>query len=32
MKKIKQIDTIPVGLQQFLKVYPPEKRDKQDWI
>jgi uncharacterized protein (TIGR02646 family) len=31
MKKVKQIDTVPVYLQQFLKAYPPEKRDKRDW-
>ncbi|RKZ85652.1 MAG: TIGR02646 family protein [Candidatus Parabeggiatoa sp. nov. 1] len=31
MKKVKQLDTVPVCLQQFLTAYSPEKRDKGDW-
>jgi len=30
MKKVKPIDTVPAGLQRFLKAKPPEKRDKAD--
>jgi len=32
MKKLKQLETIPTGLQHFLKEYPPEKRDKRGGI
>jgi len=31
MKKVKQLDTLPADLQNFLKVYPHEKRDNGDW-
>jgi uncharacterized protein (TIGR02646 family) len=31
MKKVKQLDTLPEYLQQFLTAYPPDKRNKQDW-
>jgi hypothetical protein len=31
MKKVKQLDTLPEDLQQFLTAYPPDKRNNGDW-
>ncbi|TGN99749.1 hypothetical protein PN36_34045 [Candidatus Thiomargarita nelsonii] len=32
MKKVKPIDTVPAGLQRFLKAKPPEKRDQTRYL
>ncbi|MEN8221325.1 MAG: retron system putative HNH endonuclease [Pseudomonadota bacterium] len=31
MKKVKQLESVPANLQDFLREYPPEKRDIKDW-
>jgi len=31
MKKVKQLESVPASLQDFLREYPPEKREVKDW-